>query len=353
MSSIRDGRQVDPEIASLLGEAAGQIAKNIDAAKTPFEVWKESPSALQQISHEPTYYNRPLVKEPVWVWPIPLYFYVGGVAGASLALAAASHLLDGSSSKLTRRCQRIGLAGITLGSGLLIYDLGRPSRFFNMLRVFRPTSPMNMGSWLLTATGSLSAFAVFGITGAKVLRNASTIGAGILGIPLSGYTGVLLANTAVPVWRAAARTMPVLFIASGMASAGALLHLMELSPREEAIVSRFAIAGQAAELVAMSTLERQVSKVEQVGRPLTQGFSGFLWKTARVLGAASLALALLPAKSRRIKTAAGVCGTVAAITLRWSLLQAGRSSARDPHASFNQQHAKLNQPSETPLRPVA
>jgi hypothetical protein len=167
-----------------------------------------------------------------------------------------------------------------------------------MLRVFRPTSPMNMGSWLLAAAGSLSALAVFEIPGIKVLRNTSAIGAGILGIPLSGYTGVLLANTAIPVWQAASRTLPVLFIASGMASAGALLHFIELPSREETIARRFAMTGQATELVAMSALEHQVSGVEQVNKPLKQGFSGFLWKTARVLGAASLALAFLPTKSR-------------------------------------------------------
>jgi len=353
MNPVRDGRQVDPEIGSLLGEAAGQIAKNIEAAKTPFEVWKENPSALQQMSDEPSYYNRPLVKQPVWVWSVPLYFYAGGAAGASLALAAAAQLLDGRPNKLIPYCRRIGLAGVTLGSGLLIYDLGRPGRFFNMLRVFRPTSPMNMGSWLLAAAGSLSALAVFEIPGIKRFRNTSAIGAGILGIPLSGYTGVLLANTAIPVWQAASRMLPVLFTASGMASAGALLHFIELPSREKTIARRFAMTGQTAELIAMFALERQVYKVERINKPLKQGFSGFLWKTARVLGAASLALAFLPTKSRGVKTAAGVCGTAAALTLRFSLLQAGRNSARDPRASFQQQRTNELHPGvQAPLQPV-
>src|SRR5262245_23738443 len=100
MIPVRDGRQVDSEIASLLGEAAGQIAKNIESAKTPFEVWKENPSAPQQMRDQPTYYNRPLVKQPVWVWSVPAYFYVGGAAGASLALGAAAQLLDNASEEL-------------------------------------------------------------------------------------------------------------------------------------------------------------------------------------------------------------------------------------------------------------
>ena len=317
-------------------------------------IWKQNQPALATLREEPTYYDRPLIKEPVWVWSVPAYFYAGGAAGASLALAAAAQLLNNSSGELATRCRRIGLAGVVLGSGLLIYDLGRPGRFFNMLRVFRPTSPMNVGSWVLAATGSLSALAGLRRPGSKRLSDIAAIGAGIFGIPLSGYTGVLLANTAVPVWQEATRTLPALFIASGMASAGALLHFMELPPRDETIARRFAIAGHAAELVAMSALEREVSGVEQVGKPLREGFSGFLWKTARTLGAVSLALALLPTKSRRIKTAAGICGTAAALSLRFSLLQAGRNSARDPHASFQQQHGREPHGlTEAPMQPAA
>jgi len=279
---------------------------------------------------QPTYYDRPLLKEPVWVWSVPAYLYSGGAAGACLALAAATQLLDDNSS-LTTRCRWIGFAGVTLGSGFLIYDLGRPERFFNMLRVFRPTSPMNVGSWLLAATGCLSALSVLQIPGTTALRDRAAIGAGILGIPLSGYTGVLLANTALPVWQRAPRSLPALFIASGMASAGALLHFMKFSLHEESIAQRFAIVGQAAELIGMSVLEHEVSDTREVGRPLKEGRSGFLWKTARVLSVASLAFSLWSKKSHRLKTAAGICGTAAALSLRFSLLESGRSSAKDPH----------------------
>src|SRR5262245_12401958 len=105
------------------------------------------------------YYGQPLLKQPVWVWSIPTYFYVGATAGASLALGASTQLLDPSAGDLVQTCRRIGVAGVTIGSSLLIYDLGRPERFVNMLRVFRPTSPMSVGSWLLAATGSLAGLA--------------------------------------------------------------------------------------------------------------------------------------------------------------------------------------------------
>ena len=60
-------------------------------------------------------------------------------------LGAAARTLP----RLRRRCRRLSLVSIIVGTAALIADLGRPSRFFNMLRVFRPTSPMSMGSWLL------------------------------------------------------------------------------------------------------------------------------------------------------------------------------------------------------------
>jgi formate-dependent nitrite reductase membrane component NrfD len=286
---------------------------------------------------EITYYDQPIVKRPVWVWSVPAYFYAGATAGAALALGAAVQVWNGSSSPLVRRCRLLGAAGVTVGSGLLIYDLGRPERFLNMLRVFRPTSPMSVGSWLLAATGSMAGLSV---AGKNSVGDAAGIAAGLLGIPLSGYTGVLIANTAVPVWQEASHTLPVLFVASGMAGAGALFHLMESSTQDEAITRRFAIAGQAAELAAMFAVEHDASRVEQVVKPLKEGRSGFLWNTARALGAASLVLSLFSRKSRTVKTAAGLCGTAAALSLRFAVMQAGRVSARDPRAVLAQQHSR-------------
>ena len=80
-------------------------------------------------------------------------------------------------------------------------DLGRPERFYNMLRIFKPRSPMSMGAWALSAFGGLAAAAV----GADLLgrrREAKLLGGAnaIVGGYLGSYTGVLLASTAVPVW---------------------------------------------------------------------------------------------------------------------------------------------------------
>ena len=63
-----------------------------------------------------TYYEQPLVKQPVWVWSVPTYFYAGAAAGASLALGAATQLSNTGSAELVRRCRWIGLAGVGAGT---------------------------------------------------------------------------------------------------------------------------------------------------------------------------------------------------------------------------------------------
>src|SRR5215213_5895582 len=99
-----------------------------------------------------SYYGRPVLKEPVWTWKIPWYFFTGGLAGASSNLAAVARLFG--NERLARRALLSALVGAAVSPVLLISDLGQPERFYNMLMVFKPTSPMNVGTWLLTAFGS-------------------------------------------------------------------------------------------------------------------------------------------------------------------------------------------------------
>ncbi|MGH9013614.1 MAG: NrfD/PsrC family molybdoenzyme membrane anchor subunit, partial [Acidimicrobiia bacterium] len=39
-----------------------------------------------------TYYDRPVLKEPVWTWEVPAYFFVGGLAAGSAMAAVAADL---------------------------------------------------------------------------------------------------------------------------------------------------------------------------------------------------------------------------------------------------------------------
>lgn len=337
-----DGRDIDTAIGQLTGEAASQKSSGSpdqhiqDIAQT----WEQIP---QVDHHDPTYYERPMLKEPVWGWTIPTYYYVGGLSGASLALGAAAQLGNaGSCESLSMRCHLTGFIGATVSAGLLIYDLGRPARFINMLRVFRPTSPMNMGSWILSAAGATSA-------GTLLLRRRrgffGKVGAflgfvsGIAGLALATYTGVLVANSAVPLWQASRKALPVLFGASAVASAGSFFDILEGNAEERRITTAFGTIGRIAEISAGIAMEKQASAVERVGIPLKKGWSGFLWKTATVCTAASLAVSFLPKQTRTTRITAGTLGTLGSLLMRFTVQHAGVLSARDARASFYQQRA--------------
>ena len=263
---MSDGRYIDSSIATLEGEASHQEAPR---PLLRSETWHLIPSPGGE---DPTYYDRPVIKPPVWIWSIPLYFYVGGLAGASMVMGMAAQLFGGKQlRRFDERCRWVGAIGGGIGSALLIHDLGRKERFLLMLRVFRPTSPMSVGSWVLAAATPLSAGSALLTFAEGWLRragHAAGIGAGVLGLPLSSYTAVLIANTAVPVWSQTRRELPVLFAASSMASMAALFEFMRLDARERAIMSIFGTVGRAAELAAAEATERAANRV-RTGRQAT------------------------------------------------------------------------------------
>ena len=337
-----DGRYIDPDLAVLAGEAAGQHAQASGEIRTQTPLSDEVPS--QRLDRgDPTYYGQPVIKEPVWLWTVPAYFYVGGVAGGSALLGAVAGGLDGTRlNGLAKRCRWVAALGTLVSTGLLIADLGRPERFLNMLRVFRPTSPMSVGSWVLAGTASLSGTAAILSEAGGVVGRAGSVaayGAGILGMPLAGYTAVLLGSTAVPFWQQARRTLPPLFIGSAMAGAASLLELMPLNRQEQRVVHTFGAMGKLAVLAAMGAAELRVSRVARVARPLRGEVGGALWGATRVLEVASLLVSLRPGRSRLRTIAAAALGTAAAIALRFAVFHLGKASARDPRATFHQQRA--------------
>jgi formate-dependent nitrite reductase membrane component NrfD len=343
-TSPGDGRNIDPKVGILEGEGSEQEVPDDRAGaqgSVPYEVWTNVPTGKAREPGEITYYDRPVLKEPVWIWAVPAYFHVGGTAGAAAVLGAAVQATEDEGLRdLVVRCRSIAAAGDALGTALLVYDLGRPSRFLNMLRVFRPTSPMSVGSWVLAASAPMTAAAAALATADGTLRtmgDLAGLGAGVVGMPLAGYTAVLLANTAVPVWQAARKSLPVLFTASAMSGAASLLDLMDLGEREERVVRRYGLAGKLAELAAMVAVERDAGRVGRVRRPFREGVAGALWRASKVLGGASLVLSLLPGTGRGKRAISGLLGSAGSLALRFAVFHAGRASARDPRATFQQQ----------------
>jgi hypothetical protein len=344
-----DGRNVDPEQGILTGEAAGQVVKELATAHPVPNLLTTIPSRSGPAEEAPSYYGVPVLKAPVWLRTIPLYFYVGGLAGSASMLSAAVELLDGRKlAELERRCRWIGMVGDMVGTALLVHDLGRPARFLNMLRVFRPTSPMNVGAWVLAASSAMTSASVAGMllgrrgSMLEKLGNGASLAAGVLGLPLAGYPAVLLSNTAVPVWQGTRRTLPLLFMASGVASAGSLLELLPPhSARERSVARRFATFGKVAALAASFAVEREARRSEVVARPLRQGKPGALWKAAQVCTAAGLALSLLPGRRRWRQVASSVLSTAGALAMRYAIYDAGDVSTKDPHATFVPQRQGL------------
>ena len=96
-----------------------------------------------------SYYGRPVIKETVWGPDVPGYLFLGGLAVPRPRSPRRAQL---SGRPELARVAKVGAAGaISLSMVALVHDLGRPARFVNMLRVFKPTSPMSVGTWLLSA----------------------------------------------------------------------------------------------------------------------------------------------------------------------------------------------------------
>jgi formate-dependent nitrite reductase membrane component NrfD len=283
-------------------------------------------------------------------------------------LGAAAQAEGGpGTALLVRRCRLTATAAIGASVALLITDLGRPGRFLNMLRVFRPTSPMNMGTWTICGFGGLSVLAAAPAVlrdPPKALVRAGDLagyGAGLLGLPLVGYTGVLIANTAVPVWQGTRDTLPILFAFSGAVSAGAVLQLWPGARRAGAgAVHRFGRLAKVAELGLSFALHREAaSHAPRVARPLHRGASGAMLRAARGLVATSLAVDLIrrPPTTRRgpgfLEALSGALALAGTFLLRCGIMQAGRASARDPHASFDMQRRGRGGAEEAKDREVA
>lgn len=271
--------------------------------------------------------RRAVLKEPVWTWEIPCYFYSGGLAGASAILA---HMADRQGNgPLARRGWAAALGGVAASPVFLIMDLGRPARFFNMLRVFKVTSPMSVGTWLLSASGvSIAMAAVRAWTGLfpRAGRAGGTVAAA-LGGPLGTYTAALVADTAVPVWHDARHELPFVFAGSAAASAGALATAW--TPAEHARPARWAAVGGA--LVEVAGTQLMEHRLGDVAAPYHEGAAGRLGMAAKALTTAgAAAIALRGRRSRAAALAGAGLVTAGSLCERWSVFKAGFQSAARP-----------------------
>ncbi|HMA47673.1 MAG TPA: NrfD/PsrC family molybdoenzyme membrane anchor subunit, partial [Frankiaceae bacterium] len=129
----------------------GRARRRHDRARRP------DPQAVVPAAAFTSYYGRPVVKAAPWENDIPAYLFLGGLAAGSSVLGAGADL---TGRPVLRRAGRVSaLAAVLASFGALVHDLGRPERFHHMLRVAKPTSPMSMGTWILTGYGPLAGLA--------------------------------------------------------------------------------------------------------------------------------------------------------------------------------------------------
>ena len=309
-------------------ERHGQVkAKGIRPAGAPFP----------QASPDTGYYGIPMLKQPPWTWEIPLYFFVGGTAGAAAVVGAIADY-TGADRKLVRDARWIAAAGSVLSPPLLISDLGRPMRFLNMLRVFKPQSPMSMGVWTLVGFSGGTAAAAFAgymrdhfgpSLPLRVLENAGTAASLAFGLPFSNYTGVLIGATAVPVWNEHVEELPMHFGASGLSASVGLLELM--GHHKSGALQTLGLGAAIFECWEGWRIE---SRQTAGNDPLKHGRSGLLIRTGGALsGPIPLALRLLSLasgkRSSSLRKWAAASAVAGSLITRIAWIYAGHVSARD------------------------
>jgi len=298
-----------------------------------------------------SYYGRPVVKPAPWGHEVGAYLFLGGVAGGSGLMAAGAQLTG--RAKLRRNARLSALVAVGLGAVALVKDLGRPERFVNMMRTIKLTSPMSLGSWILSAfsagTGVAVAAEVDRLTGERlplgwlrpVLRaveGPAGLEAGLFAAPLAVYTAVLLSDTATPTWNAAHEDLPFVFVSSASLAASGLA-MVTTPVAETGPARRLAVLGVVGELVAMKVMERRMDPV--AAEPLHHGDPGRMLRWSERLAIAGGLGTLFGGRHRAVAVASGLALMTASALTRFGVFEAGKESARDPRYTIEPQKRRL------------
>jgi hypothetical protein len=292
-----------------------------------------------------SYYGRPVVKETVWGPDVATYLFLGGLAGASSPLAAAAHLTG--HPELARAAKSGAAVAISLSMVALIRDLGRPQRFIHMLRVFKVTSPMSVGTWIVSGylPMALAAAASAGTRRLPRAGLAATLAAAVLGPAVASYTAALLGDTAAPAWHEAHRELPFIFVGSAATAAGGL-GILAVRPQQAGQAARLAVLGAACETAAKALMTRRLRGLGGLGpgglaQAYQDGRAGRLLMAADGLLAAGVAGALLGRRHWAVAAGGGAALMAASALTRFGIFEAGKASARDPRYTVGPQRERL------------
>jgi formate-dependent nitrite reductase membrane component NrfD len=306
------------------------------------------PPGVQPEWRGETYHGRPVTKASSFDWKVSFYVVTLGIAGAAQVIAAVSRGA-GAQAGLVRRARLLALGGSIVGPLVLIQHLKTPRRWYNMLRIVRPTSPMSLGSWLLTAFGALSALTALGsLLGrrwpfARRVADAAQGPAAVAGAGMGVYTAGLLASTSTPLWAAAPGPLAAVFGSASMAGAASALALAERAAGQDRSARRLetlAMIAGAAELLATREAEMRW-KAKGVERPIRTGTAG----TLHAVGGKALGVAVPLAAHAAGRAVGGRAGAllpeiaslamlIGGAAMRHSVLLAGNESACRPEHAF-------------------
>lgn len=300
----------------------------------------------------PAYYDISLLKASVWTHEVGIYFFLGGLSSSAFSIARmADRFGRGRFRNVTQYGTLIAALTALPCAPLLIWDLGDRRRFLHMLRVWKPSSPMNLGSWTLTIYTLMGGIAALRellrtlrkdapLTGpAKIVdetAGAVADGAGIpLGLLLAAYTGVLLSTTANPLWSRNS-WIGALFSASAVATgSGAIKLTLEALGQEGTATEALGKIESTAHALEAVCHAGFLAQAGPLAKPLTQGEykNQYLWGA---IGAGVVLPEVLthlpvskPAK-RRLAIAAGLIGLAGGFALRLAFVAAGKPAGSDP-----------------------
>lgn len=305
------------------------------------------------------YYGVPVIHSSHWKWLVVWYFFFGGISGASAVIAAIARLSGGKeAARLAGTAAYVSFAALLPCPALLILDLGRPLRFLNMLRTFRPSSPMSIGSWDLTVFAVVTTLAAanqlasdvarrHGRTPSALQRRAglalAPLGA-LTGFFLAGYTGTLLAATAVPLWAKRPALLGPLFLASAMTSGAAAVAAAHAftADGEASITERLHHLEGIATIAEGALLSAWLVSLGSTRKPLMEGSIGAVVRHGIVAAGMTAPLALTAASGRLPRFLRRLANLVAPVltlcgvfALRYAVVEGGRLSANDPQATFD------------------
>ncbi|WP_428487454.1 NrfD/PsrC family molybdoenzyme membrane anchor subunit [Rhodopila sp.] len=294
----------------------------------------------------PTYYGRPQLKPaPFKKSLVGGYVFLAGVSGGAQLLATLLDLTRGDAVRgVVRRGRMLALLAPVIGSPLLIADLHTPKRFYNMLRVFKHTSPMSIGTWILTAfslfSGATAAAQVLmdRVGGFGRIAKLAQVPAAAAGAGLGTYTAGLFSATSTPFWAAATRALAVRFAASSIASAAAALSLCA-DRRDVRQDLDMVCAGALAVELAATLAAEEVNRRTGVDRA-QDGVDGAMDRIGAVgigtllpLGLLSVAL-LTGSRSRTLSGSAACAVLGGSLMMRIAMIGSGEASAKRPDISL-------------------